>query len=83
MIYEGRRSSRSNCAFFFERGSRRAENRIFERDARHPFSSNGATRVSNRVSSDLSSQIHHGNAPYPSLSPAHPYLLEIIAEGLR
>lgn len=53
MIYEGRRSSRSNCAFFFERGSRRAENRIFERDARHPFSSNGATRVSNRVSSDF------------------------------
>lgn len=79
MIYEGRRSSRSNCAFFFERGSRRAENRIFERDARHPFSSNGATRVS----SDLSSQIHHGNAPYPSLSPALPYLPEIIAEGLR
>lgn len=26
MIYEGRRSSRSNCASFFERGSRRAEN---------------------------------------------------------
>lgn len=71
MIYEGRRSSRSNCAFFFERGSRRAENRIFERDARHPFSSNGATRVSNRVSSDLSSQIHHGNAPYP----CHPLFL--------
>lgn len=57
MIYEGRRSSRSNCAFFFERGSRRAEN----------VSSNEARVIHSPLIARL---VFQTRVPYPRRDPA-------------